>query len=84
MLRHIDSLRSAQTASSNTSQAVKSAQQPAPSASTAQPKTPSAKTTVVKPPVVPVGVDRTEVIKGFKKAMAKSMTTALVKSILRS
>jgi hypothetical protein len=29
-------------------------------------------------PACPVGVDRTESIKGFKKAMAKSMTNALV------
>ncbi len=78
MLRHIESLATKRT----TACAAQSPQQPPkPAVPTAPPPSPSTKAPQIKRPAIPVGVDRTEAIKGFKKAMVKSMTAALVKHL---
>lgn len=82
MLRYIESRGSKSPSSSSTQIPNQQPQSTARVASSQQQQSPSVKTNVVKPPVIPVGVDRKEVIKGFKKAMAKSMTSALVNLML--
>jgi hypothetical protein len=76
MLRHIETLRSSKSAPKAKQQAPQ--EQPKPVAATSQQPSPSTKSPQQVRPACPVGVDRTESIKGFKKAMAKSMTNALV------
>ncbi|XP_046646980.1 lipoamide acyltransferase component of branched-chain alpha-keto acid dehydrogenase complex, mitochondrial-like isoform X2 [Daphnia pulicaria] len=75
MLRHIETLRSSKSAPKAKQQAPQ--EQPKPVAATSQQPSPSTKSPQQVRPACPVGVDRTESIKGFKKAMAKSMTNAL-------
>lgn len=80
MLRHIESLQSSKRASSSPIEVPKEQPQPVAQAATSQqPSSPTPKGPIIKPPVIPVGVDRKEAIKGFKKAMAKAMTASLVK-----
>ena len=77
MLRHIESLRSSKSAPKAKQQAPQ--EQPnKPAVSTPQQPSPPTKSPQILRPASPVGVDRTESIKGFKRAMAKSMTAALV------
>lgn len=81
MLRHIESLRGL-----NSKNASPSEIKPMRSADidkrteVHQPAAP--KVTPAKGPTVPIGTDRTEPIKGFKRAMVKSMMVALVRSFL--
>ncbi|KAI9558166.1 hypothetical protein GHT06_014919 [Daphnia sinensis] len=75
MLRHIESLSSSKSVP-KTSQAPQQQAKAVERGTTSQQPSPS-KTPQITRPSVPVGVDRTEPIKGFKKAMAKSMTASL-------
>jgi pyruvate/2-oxoglutarate dehydrogenase complex dihydrolipoamide acyltransferase (E2) component len=76
MLRHIESLRSSKSAPAK--QQAPQEQPNKAAVSTPQQPSPPTKSPQIVRPASPVGVDRTESIKGFKRAMAKSMTAALV------
>lgn len=77
MLRHIESMRNIKSKVANAPEAkVVRAVEAEKSSEVQQPAAP--KVAPIKRPSAPVGADRTEPIKGFKRAMVKSMTTALV------
>lgn len=77
MLRHIESLSSSKS-TPKPSQVPQQQAKAVERETTSQQPSPSTKTPQIIRPSVPVGVDRSEPIKGFKKAMAKSMTASLV------
>ncbi|XP_032784157.1 lipoamide acyltransferase component of branched-chain alpha-keto acid dehydrogenase complex, mitochondrial isoform X2 [Daphnia magna] len=76
MLRHIESLSSSKS-TPKPSQVPQQQAKAVERETTSQQPSPSTKTPQIIRPSVPVGVDRSEPIKGFKKAMAKSMTASL-------
>ena len=81
MLRHIESLSGTKGKTSMPDPVPRQAPPPSvPSRAPASPPQPSpaSKAASVKRPVAPVGEDRSEPIKGFKKAMVRSMNAALV------
>lgn len=78
MLRHLESQGSSKSAPKTSLQTPQQPTKAVERGTVCQQPSPSTKTPQIVRPNVPVGVDRTEPIKGFKKAMARSMTAALV------
>ena len=84
MLRHIESLSGTKGKTPIPDPVPRQAPPPVPSRTPACPpqSSPPSKVAQVRRPVAPVGEDRSEPIKGFKKAMVRSMNAALVTKYL--
>lgn len=84
MLQHIESLSGTKGKTPMPDPVARQAPPSVPSRAPASPQQPSPQSKVasVKRPMAPVGEDRSEPIKGFKKAMVRSMNAALVTKYL--